>query len=127
MKQTEIMNKTFGYALLMGLAIAAVPDMAWAQTTGGIGNTLNTIRTSQFAPILNTMNAVFYIAAFGFAFSGAKGLKDNSENPSTKLAPQIAKLGVAGTLAAAPSLLGRLNESMSLGNASNYTAFTPTF
>lgn len=124
MKQTEILNKTFAYALVAGLAIAAVPDMAWAQ---GVANTLNNVRSNQLSPIVNIMNAVFYVAAFGFAFSGAKGLKDHTENPSTKLAPQIAKLGVGGTLAAVPSLLGRLNESVQLGNQSNYTGFTPSF
>jgi len=124
MKQVDISNKAFAYALIIGLVVAAIPDMACAQ---GVAQVLESTRSGQLPVIVNTMNAVFYIVAFGFTFSGAKGLKDHTENPSTKLAPQIAKLAVGGLLAAAPAVLGSLTDSWSLGADSSYVRFSPSF
>lgn len=119
MKQTEFFNKTFAYALVAGLALAALPDMAWAQASkDSVGNVLNQVRQSQLPAIIQIMNAVFYIAGAGFGVSGLIGLRQHAENPSTKLAPQFAKLGVGGSLAAAPSLLSALQGSTFLGSGS---------
>jgi hypothetical protein len=126
--KTITRNNDYLYlALVIVVLFAAWPECALAQQT--VGNSLNQIRLTQLPPVLQIMNAVFYIGSAGFAYSGAKGLKDHTENPgSAKLAPQMAKLGVAGALAAAPSLLGTLRESTFLrGNAPSVEQFPTNF
>jgi len=127
------MSKTHAYAdyvalaLIITVLVAAWPDCAMAQQT--VGTSINQIRQTQLPPVLQIMNAVFYISSAGFAYSGAKGLKDHTENPGgAKLVPQVAKLGVAGALAAAPSLLGTLRETTFLrGSAPQVEQFPTNF
>lgn len=127
MKNTNTYCEFFVLALIVAVLVAAWPICASAQQT--VGTSLNQIRQTQLPPVLQIMNAVFYIGAAGFAYSGAKGLKDHTENPGgAKLAPQVAKLGVAGALAAAPSLLGTLRETTFLrGNAPQVEQFPTNF
>lgn len=111
MKNNEMTKGVFQTAFLSALIFAATSDFAMAQ---GVGNVVNNVGKDVQSPLLTAISVVSYIFAAGLGFSGLKGMKDHAENPSTKLAPQAAKIIVAGALAAGPSVLNALNKTTGL-------------
>lgn len=133
------MNKTMNTAMrdrvalaLIMAALMALPDVAFAQSTGSSGSSTTTLgfmtyffASEELTYIPNLIAAVCYIVGIGMMVGGVMKLKDHAENPGqNKMAPGVARMFAGSALVTLPTFMGWVqNTMMIVGSTVPFTSF----
>ena len=112
MTKDKLLNDIFKWGVLSAVVTLALPELAWAAGSAGIGSSLSQFTSKDANQVVPLISVASYTIGAFLGVSGALKLKKHAENPAQeKLAPGIAALLAGGGLVALPSLLGTLTAT----------------
>ncbi|NDE90331.1 MAG: hypothetical protein EB059_04220 [Alphaproteobacteria bacterium] len=108
-----LFENLFKTGLMAAVIVAACPDLSWAQDLSG---SVTSVKTG-IRDMPNLVSGFAYIAGGAAMLSGAGMLKKHADNPQQNpLAPGVARMSIGGVVAAAPSFLQYVNNTLKTDN-----------